>query len=53
MDRCTFCHADANTSKFYVSTDAEDDRHYHICSACYLVAMRHGFTVVYREVAVA
>lgn len=52
MNHCTFCHCDAAASKFYV-TIAEDVPQYHICSACYLVAIRHGFTVVFREAAVA
>ncbi len=53
MDRCTFCHSDAEASNFYVTISTQDEPQYHICSACYLVAMRHGFTVVYREAAIA
>ena len=51
MDKCTFCDEDTAQSKLYVSLGPELDPHFHICSACYLVAIRHGYQVVYRTAA--
>jgi len=49
MDSCAFCHADAKQSRLYVSFIAQGPPQFHICSACYLVAIRHGYAVVYRD----
>jgi hypothetical protein len=51
LEQCAFCHHDAGQSKLYVSLGPELDPHFHICSACYLVAVRHGYQVVYRTAA--
>lgn len=49
MDACSFCHADAKHSNLYVSFVSAGPPQFHICSACYLVAIRHGYAVVYRD----
>jgi hypothetical protein len=48
---CTFCQKDAGQSKLYVSLGSRFAPHFRICSACYLVAVRHGYHVVYRTAA--
>jgi hypothetical protein len=50
-EQCTFCGHDAGQSKLYVSLGPDLDPRFHICSACYLVAVRHGYQVVYRTAA--
>ena len=49
MDCCAFCHSDAKKSNLYVSFVSQGPPQFHICSACYLVAIRHGYAVVYRD----
>jgi hypothetical protein len=49
MDCCAFCHSDAQLSHLYVSFVSQGPPQFHICSACYLVAIRHGYAVVYRD----
>ena len=49
MNSCAFCHSDAKESKLYVSFVSQGPPQFHICSACYLVAIRHGYAVVYRD----
>lgn len=49
MDTCAFCHSDAKQSHLYVSFVSQGPPQFHICSACYLVAIRHGYAVVYRD----
>ena len=53
MDNCAFCHCDAHQSNLYVSFVSQGPPQFHICSACYLVAIRHGYAVVYRDPAAA
>jgi len=53
MDACSFCHSDAKQSNLYVSFVSAGPPQFHICSACYLVAIRHGYAVVYRNPHVA
>ncbi len=50
LSTCAFCHRDASASKLFVSLDPEHqtEPRLPICSACYLVAVRHGYHVVYR-----
>ena len=53
MECCAFCHSDAKQSNLYVSFVSQGPPQFHICSACYLVAIRHGYAVVYRDRSVA
>ena len=48
-DACAFCHSDAKQSNLYVSFVSAGPPQFHICSACYLVAIRHGYAVIYRD----
>ncbi len=48
---CAFCREKTGQSKLYVSLGPDLDPHFPICSACYLVAVRHGYQVVYRTAA--
>lgn len=48
---CAFCHADVHDSKLYVSLDGRSQPNFRICSACYLVAIRHGYAVLYNTAA--
>lgn len=48
---CAFCREETRQSKLYVSLGRDLDAHFPICSACYLVAVRHGYLVVYRTAA--
>ena len=48
MHTCAFCQNDASQSSLYASFIAQSQPRHRICSACYLVAIRHGYAVVYR-----
>jgi hypothetical protein len=50
-EHCAFCREDAAKSKLYVSLGAQQEPRFRICSACYLVAIRHGYHVVYKTAA--
>jgi hypothetical protein len=47
---CALCSRDAGASKLFVSVDPDRraEPRLPICSACYVVAVRHGYHVVYR-----
>ena len=50
-EHCAFCRQDPGTSKLYVSLGAQLEPRFRICSGCYLVAVRHGYHVVYKTAA--
>jgi hypothetical protein len=50
-DHCAFCREDAGKSKLYVSLGNQLEPRFRICSGCYLVAIRHGYHVVYKTAA--
>ena len=50
-ERCAFCREDPGPSKLYVSLGARLEPRFRICSGCYLVAVRHGYHVVYKTAA--
>lgn len=50
-EHCTFCRQDAHESKLFVSLEDRSEPRFRICSACYLVAVRHGYAVVYKTAA--
>jgi hypothetical protein len=50
-DHCAFCREHAGTSKLFVSLGTQHEPRFRICSGCYLVAVRHGYHVVYKTAA--
>ena len=46
MHTCAFCHSDATRSNLFLNFMSQGPPQFRICSACYFVAVRHGYTVV-------
>ena len=46
MHTCAFCRSDATRSNLLLNFASQGPPRYRICSACYLVAVRHGYAVV-------
>ena len=46
MHACAFCRSDATRSNLFLNFITPGPPQFRICSACYLVAIKHGYSVV-------